>query len=104
MKRIVTLVLVVVLVLSLSIAAFAEYTNGVPAIVVNGGSGPSLLLGIYNSSDKKITIFGRCSEHIHVSFMEKQRSPIARTKLCIMIFYNKWESDVRLRKQYGRRK
>ena len=56
MKRIVTLVLVVVLVLSLSIAAFAEYTNGVPAIVVNGGSGPSLLLGVYNSANKKITV------------------------------------------------
>ena len=51
MKRFVVIVLSIVLVLSLSITAFAKTADGVAA-----QGGYSRLLGIYNSSDKKITV------------------------------------------------
>ena len=50
MKRFVTFALVIVLVFSMSISAFAATADGVAA------QGGSLLLGIYNSSDKKIEV------------------------------------------------
>ena len=51
MKRFVSLVLAVVLLFSMSIVAFAEYTNGVAV-----RDGYNRLLGVYNSSDKKIAV------------------------------------------------
>ncbi len=56
MKRFVVIVLSIVLVLSLSISAFAATSDGVATNTGGAAGGPSLLLGIYNSSDKKITV------------------------------------------------
>ena len=54
MKRFVVVVLSIILVLSLSVSAFAATADGIPT--EEGGGGRRFLLGVYNTSDKKIAV------------------------------------------------
>lgn len=74
MKRFVAFVLVIVLAFSLSITAFAKVADGT---AMQGGS--SLLLGVYNSADRKITVIPTKDIGIYTIYTLDQIPPLEQS-------------------------